>query len=172
MWYKEHEFGSQIHFHELCKPALNFIFFPWKKGDSNNVSFQVLCCNWVKQKSTLFKGYWGAQNGWEHRKQRISKMEVKDREKHLAVVWGRICWEKEGVGRKNTSKWVRAYLALSVTRLHMCYWFLESRPYGSCPRLERCRMSKSLLDLVIPAAILESSLGSPPRLKRQNIPYT
>lgn len=161
----------KIHFHKLCESALNFIFLPWKNRDTGVTSFQFLCCNWVKQKSSLFKRHSEAenQNGQEHG---INKMEVQDQEKHPAVLWGRTCWEKEGLWRKNISKWGRVYLAFSFTSLHIGYRSLASRLHGPWPRLEQGRMSKWLLNLAILATILESSLGSPSRFKRQNIPYT
>lgn len=53
MWYKEYEFGIQIHFHKLCEPTLNFTFFPWKEEAPimtfNPKFFTVI--DWVKQKS-------------------------------------------------------------------------------------------------------------------------
>lgn len=161
MWYKEHGFGGQTHFHKLCEPALNFTFFLCKERalvmTFNPWFFAVT--DWVKQKSSLLKGPWKAQNCWEHW---LTRVEAKDQEKDTANLREKTCWERQRE-TENTSKGVRPYLTHALNS--RCNWFLQSRSLACALQYMKWGV------LGISAAILPSSLCPQPRLKTEDSLY-
>lgn len=164
IWKKEYliqrtfMFGSQIHFHILCEPALNFIFLPWKKRcwwhlisgsllQLTELSRKLVCSKETgklrivgnTQNRELARWRWGIKNTW--------------------LFYERTSAGRRSRGRKNTSKYQLTWPFLSPA-CTCAYQFWESRLHGWYLSLEQGRVSnKSLLDLAIPAALLESSKG-------------